>query len=925
MAILPEPTSSLGAALERERAHAPHLRRLLTLLGLWALAVAQPILDLVGRQPQYLLEHRVEGTAVAVFALGLTLAAPLAAWGLVAVASAVSRRAGSALHALFCGTLLAALALELLRHLPLPDGAVLALAGVAAVVALAAAARWPPLRDVGAALAVAALVVPSLFLLGSRARGLLLPHGTAAVGARSIARPAPVIVLVFDELPLVTLLGPDGRIDAGRYPSFARLAAVSHWFRNATSVAPSTDYAVPAILCGQYPKAPKLPRPHDYPRTLFTLLGGRYAMNVQETSLVQLCPDALCGGGLVRDRRRLWSALASDTRLVFLHLVLPGGRERSLPPIDAAWGDFTRGVPTGSGSASGGPAATPRARATEPEAGNEAQLARLLGGIETAEPGSPSLHYAHFNLPHGPWRHLPSGREYKLDPHRVWPEGHVGGVWGAEEWPIALAWQRHLSQVGYADRLLGRILDAAERRGTLDGALVVVTADHGMAFGSGEPLREVSPGNWTQVLPVPLLVKLPGQRAPVVDERNAETIDILPTIADVVGAQAGWSLDGVSLVRPALPARARPHKRLFNFHRDGPSMTFPPRADLGPALRRKLALFGWSGDDRLFAAGPHPELLGRDASTLAAATPAVGLATQLDRPGAFKRIRRRGALPALVGGGVSAGSRPLPLALAITIDGVVRATAWTHHDARGRLRFMALLPEESLAPGSHRAEVFLLEESAGVPRLLPLQTGIVVPYQLVPGGIHEVGRRTYRIVPGAVAGEVREEAGELRGWAGDIAHRRAARLVVVTVAGSHLASTRPDEPSSQVAGVLGRWAKRMGFRVALPPELRRGMVVIRVFAIAGEVASELEYPQGWRFGHAAVQARRAAARGGKALRDSTSPRRTPRCAQNAASPPLKRNGKQPIHTRWSRTSSIRPPTFSAWKTPWLKSCTCIAW
>jgi hypothetical protein len=135
-----------------------------------------------------------------------------------------------------------------------------------------------------------------------------------------------------------------------------------------------------------------------------------------------------------------------------------------------------------------------------------------------------------------------------------------------------------------------------------------------------------------------------------------------------------------------------------------------------------------------------------------------------------------------------------------------------------------------------------------------------------------MGRRTYRIVPGAVAGEVREEGGELRGWAGDTGGRRAARLVVATVAGSHVGSAEPSEPSPQAAAVHGAWASHAGFRLPLPPELRRGVLVIRVFAIAGEVASELDYAKGWPFGHAAVQARRAAVRRGPAGARAPSPR-----------------------------------------------------
>ena len=66
--------------------------------------------------------------------------------------------------------------------------------------------------------------------------------------------PQTIVMVVFDELPLTSLIGTGGRIDAGRYPSFARLASTSTWYRGATAVHDSTALALPAMLDGRYPK-----------------------------------------------------------------------------------------------------------------------------------------------------------------------------------------------------------------------------------------------------------------------------------------------------------------------------------------------------------------------------------------------------------------------------------------------------------------------------------------------------------------------------------------------------------------------------------------------------------------------------------------------------------------------------------------------
>ena len=64
----------------------------------------------------------------------------------------------------------------------------------------------------------------------------------------------PVVVVVFDEFPTDDLLGPDGKIDAERFPNFAELASMSTWFPNGHTVYDSTFKAVPSILDGRLPK-----------------------------------------------------------------------------------------------------------------------------------------------------------------------------------------------------------------------------------------------------------------------------------------------------------------------------------------------------------------------------------------------------------------------------------------------------------------------------------------------------------------------------------------------------------------------------------------------------------------------------------------------------------------------------------------------
>ena len=77
---------------------------------------------------------------------------------------------------------------------------------------------------------------------------------------------------------------------------------------------------------------------------------------------------------------------------------------------------------------------------------------------------------------------------------------------------------------------------------------MVVLADHGVSFVPGGNARLVDRDNIADIARVPLFVKLPGQRAGRVDTRAARTIDVLPTIADVLGVRLPWRVDGRSLL-----------------------------------------------------------------------------------------------------------------------------------------------------------------------------------------------------------------------------------------------------------------------------------------------------------------------------------------------------------------------------------------
>ncbi len=64
-------------------------------------------------------------------------------------------------------------------------------------------------------------------------------------------------------------------------------------------------------------------------------------------------------------------------------------------------------------------------------------------------------------------------------------------------------------------------------------------------------------GTRADVMLVPLFIKYPGQVTGRVTDQNAETVDIVPTIANVLSTTAYYDVDGRSLLDANQPQKAQ--------------------------------------------------------------------------------------------------------------------------------------------------------------------------------------------------------------------------------------------------------------------------------------------------------------------------------------------------------------------------------
>jgi arylsulfatase A-like enzyme len=110
--------------------------------------------------------------------------------------------------------------------------------------------------------------------------------------------------------------------------------------------------------------------------------------------------------------------------------------------------------------------------------------------------------------------------------------------------------------IHWVDSLLGTLFDELDQMGLRDRTLIVLSADHGEAFGEhdGEGHARNVYGEVTQT---PLIMSFPFRLEPgVVVEARSENVDLWPTVLELVGLPPLSDVDGRSLV-PQIVAAAR--------------------------------------------------------------------------------------------------------------------------------------------------------------------------------------------------------------------------------------------------------------------------------------------------------------------------------------------------------------------------------
>jgi hypothetical protein len=715
------PAAADPAADRRRRVlERAHLWALVELFVLSGFAIAQPLLDVTGKSPDMFVFSRAGRGDILQLVVAVTLLPALGIWAgevLVGLASESLRRLA---HLAAVAGLLTLVAIQVFKKVtPLRGPVLVALAAAAGLLAGVLYARQAWLKLWIRYLAPAPLVFALLFVLVSPTSKLVLPARAEPSGAGAAAvapgtRP-PIVMIFFDEFPLASLLDSKARVDRRVYPNFAELADHSTWYRNATGVSGFTPWAMPAMLTGRYPSKVKAPIYYEYPDNLFTLLGQRYDLKVYET-ITQLCPPTLCeqtaaGGGAEHTGLR---GVLRESAKAYRDIVSP--YDVAIDPGTLAEQNAASQSAANQGAAAqDGKPLDPKFRFNQLRLNQPSRFNDFLDKLRRSD--TPTLHFLHLLLPHAPWRYLPSAVEYNFKT--------FGRGFPSDKTPTPireLAHERMLLQLAYTDRLVGQVIDKLKAQGMWDDALVVLTADHGTGWTPGEKPRSLGVRNVPHLMWVPLFVKAPGQREGRVDDRNFEQVDLLPTMAQLLGVRVPWKMDGLAQNGP--PARQRAEKWWFDIPghrevRDGPSnWSVVLRGETDTLVRASEGVKG------LYRFGAFADLVYRDPASVGPIGGAPASA-ELDDWKLYRKVDpASGTVPALVSGKLTSPLPPAGSTVLVAVNGQVGGESQLFPGRPGEpaATFAAIVPDTLFRAGDGRRQlqVYVVDRSGGRPRLQPV-------------------------------------------------------------------------------------------------------------------------------------------------------------------------------------------------------------
>ncbi|MFC1719749.1 sulfatase-like hydrolase/transferase [Pseudomonadota bacterium] len=675
-----------------------NLSALLPIAALCAMAISHPLYDLLVREDHatFFVAHESKSIDIYFLVFILSAALPLILYIALWMFSLLSKNLSRTLYALVIFVLFSALFIPASQKLfgNLGWGNVgLGVGSAIVCTILFATTSWA--RTLLSIAAIGALISPAMFLTNPAMSSFLATPEAQDYKMELLGKKYPnIVMIVFDEFPLISLLDENRQIDDVRFPNFARLAKTSTWYRNTITAHTTTTQAVPSLLTGRYVNIHQpIASSANYPESIVSFLSSTHQLRGVEivTKFFDQPENQTTtptfGFGLKK--------MGIDILIVLGHLVLPGMAAEWLPAIDSKWSDFQPASP--------GLKSKP--------AGNSRSVKEFVRLLRTTPRSTPAFFYLHLLLPHSPLRFNDDGRSIgnELYKYGLGTRSPKPNTFANNEQDSLLIYQAHLLQTRFVDLILGQILSELESLELFSDSLIIITSDHGIGYVwyEEEDISDIVAMRAGEVYWVPFFLKKPNQEQGEIIDAPVVTVDIFPTVAEILGKPIPWAVDGLSAIGP----ERKRENRLGTGNPDTRATWLPAGKTSFKALEKKIALFGQHNLKDLYFFGPYKDLIGRRVDTfpltadkLSSSNVTIKSQTQNESTKVNMPFYLKGELttvnPKFQTGGLN---------LAISINGIIRGTTRTTIKDN-RVTFMTRISPESWESGENSISVYAIFE-----------------------------------------------------------------------------------------------------------------------------------------------------------------------------------------------------------------------
>lgn len=315
--------------------------------SLFAIAVAQPIFDILSQNGEFFVAHKSGTEEIVWFAIILSIFLPLP----FVIVGIITKLINPMLYKFIYTGIICLLAMlfsiQIIKYFDVLPGEVQIILGVfTGIVSTWLYTGKKLARQFISMLSPVIVIFPVFFLVFTDISEIVfqgeIPLQISATENNNGERKyVPVVLIVMDSLNSANLMDKSRNVDPILFPNIAEFSKKAHWFRNASTVADATGYAVPAILTGLYPRLKKFPIYKHYPNTLFTLLAESRSIYSRER--IQMCHPKLCKDEYEENKnlKTVFTFIGADIAAIYFNIITPSKYSEYVPDLDRGWNDFS--------------------------------------------------------------------------------------------------------------------------------------------------------------------------------------------------------------------------------------------------------------------------------------------------------------------------------------------------------------------------------------------------------------------------------------------------------------------------------------------------------------------------------------------------------------------------------------------------------